>query len=157
MCLFDSWLHTKQKQKKVFSLQFFMLLNHNYHKLWTLWLLQKLLILLTASFWVQLKMNLTSGNKEFKISEFFAWGNFSSISYLQLKFIVNCMKAMRVLVDHQIIPFVVRPKSISHKQSRCKIPQTIAVTSLFCLLFSMSKKIKKKRKTYNPSQKVLPM
>ena len=45
---------------------------------------------------------------------------------------------MRLLVNHQLIPIAIRPKSISFKQIRYKISQGIAVTSLHGLLFSTS-------------------
>ena len=51
---------------------------------------------------------------------------------------------MRLLVNHQLIPIAVWPKSISYEQICYKISLGIAVTSVHCLLFSMSKKPKPK-------------
>ena len=51
----------------------------------------------------------------------------------------NCMKTMRLLVNHQLIPITIQPKSISLEQICYKRSQGIAVTSLHCLLFSTSK------------------
>ena len=46
---------------------------------------------------------------------------------------------MRLLVNHQLIPIAMQPKSIFPEQIYYKRPQGIAVTSLHCLLFSTSK------------------
>ena len=46
---------------------------------------------------------------------------------------------MRLLVNHQLIPIVIQPKSISLDQICYKRSQGIAVTSLHCLLFLTSK------------------
>ena len=46
---------------------------------------------------------------------------------------------MRLLVNHQLIPIAIQPKSISLEQICYKRSQGIAVTSLHCLLFSTSK------------------
>ena len=46
---------------------------------------------------------------------------------------------MRLLVNHQLIPIAIQPKSISPEQICYKRSQGIAVTSLHCLLFSTSK------------------
>ena len=46
---------------------------------------------------------------------------------------------MGLLVNHQLIPTAIQPKSISFEQICFKIFQDIAVTLLYCLLFSTSK------------------
>ena len=51
---------------------------------------------------------------------------------------------MRLLVNHQLIPNAIQPKSISYEQICYKRSQGIAVTSLHCLLFPASKKNKNK-------------
>ena len=48
-------------------------------------------------------------------------------------------ETMRLLVNHQLIPIAIQPKSISLEQICYKRSQGIAVTSLHCLLFSTSK------------------
>ena len=44
---------------------------------------------------------------------------------------------MRLLVNHQLIPIAIQPKSISPEQISYKRSQGIAVTSLHCLLSLM--------------------
>ena len=46
---------------------------------------------------------------------------------------------MRLLVNHQLFPISIHPKSISRKQIRYKRSQGIDVTSLHCFLFATSK------------------
>ena len=46
---------------------------------------------------------------------------------------------MRLLVNHQLIPVAIQPKSISLEQICYKRAQGIAVISLDCLLYSTSK------------------
>ena len=46
---------------------------------------------------------------------------------------------MRLLVNHQLIPIAIQPKSISPEQICYNRSQGIAVTSLHFLLFSTSK------------------
>ena len=60
---------------------------------------------------------------------------------------------MRLLVNHQLIPNAIQPKSISYEQIFYKRSQGIAVTSLHCLLFPASKK---QQRLKNESRKVLP-
>ena len=52
---------------------------------------------------------------------------------------------MRLLVNHQLIPVAIEPKSISLEQIYYKRSQGIATTSLHCLLFSTSKNKEQKR------------
>ena len=47
---------------------------------------------------------------------------------------------MRLLVNHQLIPIAMQPKSISLEQICYKRSQGIAVTSVHCLLFFDVKK-----------------
>ena len=53
---------------------------------------------------------------------------------------------MRLQVNHHLIPIAIQSESISLEQICYKRSQGITVTSLYCLLFSMSKKKKKKKK-----------
>ena len=46
---------------------------------------------------------------------------------------------MRLLVNHQLIPIAIQPKSISLEQICYKRSQGIVVTSLHCLLFDIKK------------------
>ena len=48
---------------------------------------------------------------------------------------------MRLLVNHKLILIAIEPKSISYEEICYKRSQSIDVTSLHCLLFSMSKNI----------------
>ena len=52
---------------------------------------------------------------------------------------------MRLLVNHQLIPVAIQPKSISPEQICCKRSQGIAAPSLHCLPFSTSKNKDQKR------------
>ena len=61
---------------------------------------------------------------------------------------------MRLLVNHQIIPIAIQPKSISLKQICYKRSQGIDVTSLHCLLFSTSKNKDLKRISKNATDTV---
>ena len=56
---------------------------------------------------------------------------------------------MRLLVNHQLIPNAIQPKSMSYEQICYKRSQGIAVTSLHCLLFPASKKKQKQRPKTN--------
>ena len=51
------------------------------------------------------------------------------------------LKVIKLLVDNQLIPLPIRPKSISFEESCYKRSQVkkIAVTLLYCLRFSTSK------------------
>ena len=59
---------------------------------------------------------------------------------------------MQLLVNHQLTPIAIQPKSISLEQICYKRSQGIVVTSQHCLLFLTSK-----NKHLNESRKVLPM
>ena len=97
-------------------------------------------VLVIAWFWVQLTINLASGNKgAFKFCESFGREKFIFFSYRESILSLFAWRAMRLLFNLQLIAFSIRPKGISFEQSYCKRSQTIIVTSL---LFSMSKNVK---------------
>ena len=73
------------------------------------------------------------------ISKSFGRGKFSSLSYHKSNLSLIARETMRLLVNHQLIPIAIQPKSISLEQICYKRSQGIAVTSLHCLLFSTSK------------------
>ena len=62
-----------------------------------------------------------------------------------------------LLVNHQLIPIVIQPKSISFEQICYKKCQGIAVTSLNCLLFSTSKNKDLKRISKSATNVVLAL
>ena len=64
--------------------------------------------------------------------------NFSSFSLNESNLSLIARKAMRLLVNHQPFPLRIRPKSISFEKSCYERSEVIAVTSLYCLLFSTS-------------------
>ena len=64
---------------------------------------------------------------------------------------------MRLLVNHQLTPIAIQPKSISLEQICYKRPQSIAVISLHCLLFSTSKNKDLKRISKSATNEVLAM
>ena len=71
-------------------------------------------------------INLTSGNQ-------------GALSYCESNLFLIAQGTMRLLVNHQLIPIAIQPKSISFEQICYKRSQGIAVTSVHCLLFSTSK------------------
>ena len=88
-------------------------------------------VLVIAWFWVQLTINLASGNKgAFKFCESFGREKFSFFSYRESILSLFARRAMRLLFNLQLIAFSIRPKSISFEQSCNKRSQTIIVTSL---------------------------
>ena len=97
-------------------------------------------VLVISWFWVQLTINLTSGNYgASSFSQSFGWGRFSSLSYHESNLSLIARETMRLLVNHQLIPIAIQPNSVCLEQIRYKRSQGIAVTSLHCLLFSTSK------------------
>ena len=116
------------------------------------------LVLVTAWFWMQLTINLTSGNKGASLfSESFGRGKFSSLSYNELNLSSIARETMRFLVNHQLILIAIQPKSISLEQICYKRSQGIVVTSLHCLRFSTSKNKDLKRISESASSVVLAL
>ena len=60
-------------------------------------------------------------------------------------------------INHQLIPIAIKSKSISYEQTSCNTSQGIAVTSLYCLLFSTSKNKDLKRISKSTTNAVLPL
>ena len=60
-------------------------------------------------------------------------------------------ETMRLLVNHQLIPIAIQPKSTSLEQICYKRSQGIAVTPLHCLLFTTSKNKDLKRTSKSPT------
>ena len=102
---------------------------------------------------MQLTMNLTSCN--LGASESFGRGKFSSLSYRESNLSLIARETMRLLVNHQLIPIAIQPKSISLEQICYKKSHGIAVTSLYCLLFSTSKNKDLTRISKSATSKVL--
>ena len=99
-------------------------------------------VLVITWFRVKLTINLTSG--------FHIWQvNFSSskvlrklwrpLSYHEWNLSLIARETMRLLVNYQLILIAAQPKRITLEQICHKRCEGIAVTSLNCLLFSMSK------------------
>ena len=66
-------------------------------------------------------------------------GNQGALSYWESNLFLIAQGTMLLLVNHQLIPIAIQPKSISLEQICYKRSQGIAVTSVHCLLFSTSK------------------
>ena len=60
-------------------------------------------------------------------------------SYHKPNFLLIARETMGLLVNHQLVPIAIQPKSISLEQICYKISQGIAVTSLHSLLFRRQK------------------
>ena len=79
--------------------------------------------------------NLTNGNLgRFEFSDSFGRRKLSTFSYHE-----SNLSLIVFIVNHQLIPFPIQPKSTSLEQSCYDRSQTIVVASLYCLLFSTSK------------------
>ena len=64
---------------------------------------------------------------------------------------------MGLLVNRQLIPIAIQPKSICHEQICYKGCQGLAVSSLHCLLFSTSKNKDLKRISKSATNAVLAL
>ena len=91
-----------------------------------------------------------------QFSESFGRGTFSSLSYHE-SISLSARETMRLLINHQLSPIAIQPKSISHEQICYKRSQGIDVTSVHCLLFSMSKNKDLKRFSINAINVVLAL
>ena len=68
-----------------------------------------------------------------------AYEKFGSLSYHESNLSLIARETMRLLLNHQLIPITMQPKSISLEQICSKRSQGIAISSLHCLLYSTSK------------------
>ena len=83
-------------------------------------------VLVIAWFWMQLTINLTNGLIIFRV----LWrGKFSSLSYQESNLSLIVRETMRLLVNHQLIPIAIHPKSIYLEQICYERSQGIAATS----------------------------
>ena len=114
-----------------------------------------ILVLVIAWLRVQLAINLIKGC--FNFPSTLNEERFCSLSYRGSNLSLIARKTMRLLFNHQLILFVIQPKSISLKQICYKRSHGIAVTSLHCLLFSTSKYKDLKRISKNATNVVLKL
>ena len=90
-----------------------------------------------AHFWKELRSGtLTS----VLIFLYFGQGKFSSVDCHYSNLLLIAQDVMQLLVNHQLIPFSIWPKSFSSEQSWCKRSETIVLTSLYCcIIIAVSK------------------
>ena len=103
------------------------------------WHYQKILLSCQSNFFLICKLVLVIAWFRAKLTINLTRGKFSSLSYHESNLSLIARETMRLLVNHQLIPIAIQPKSISLEQICYKRSQGIVVTSLHCLLFSTSK------------------
>ena len=103
------------------------------------WHYQKILLSCQSNFFLICKLVLVIAWFRAKLTINLTRGKFSSLSYHESNLSLIARETMRLLVNHQLIPIVMQPKSIFLEQTCYKRSQGIVVTSLHCLLFSTSK------------------
>ena len=108
---------------------------------------------------MQLTINLTSGNQEVsEISESFGRGKCSCLSYRESNLLLIAPETIRLLVNHQLVPFLIQREIISLEQS-CSYDYAATkdlelLSQLHFIVFFFRRQ---KTKTENGSRKLLPM
>ena len=92
-----------------------------------------------AHFWKELRSGTLTSNF---ILLYFGQGQFSSVDCHCSNLLLIAQDVMQLLVNHQLIPFSIWPKSFSSEQSWCKRSETIVVTSLYCCIIIVVSKNK---------------